>query len=167
MSYDLEISVTGVKKVKPFKFGRIRMETHSNNSKNMKKRYEENFPYYANMRGVRCSLFDADIENRFLSAFNICDIKTKDPSEIDYPFWTAEDKRTGMFVLRIRKDYENDFKKALTYLWSQSPNKSILFLPRLQGGEYNNVCGVITLERFFELLSNDKILFNIVYIIKG
>lgn len=41
-----------------------------------------------------------------------------------------------------------------------------MFLPRLQGGEYNNVCGVITLQKFFELIENDKILFNIVYIIQ-
>lgn len=41
-----------------------------------------------------------------------------------------------------------------------------MFLPRLQGGEYNNVCGVISFEKFLKLLSNNKILFNIVYIIQ-
>ena len=51
-------------------------------------------------------------------------------------------------------------------LLSLSPKKRIMFLPRLQGGEYNNVCGVLTLKQFFKLLNNKKILFNIAYIIQ-
>lgn len=37
-----------------------------------------------------------------------------------------------------------------------------MFLSRLQGGEHNNVYGVILLQKFFEF----KILFNNVYIIQ-
>lgn len=167
MSFDLEILVRGRKKVKPFNFEKIRMETGNSHSKNMRYRYGDTFLFYASMRGVRCSLYEANTANRYLSAFHICCINPKEISEINYPFWTDESERSGMYVLKIRDGYVSDFKKALTYLWQQSPKKSILFLPRLQGGEYNNVCGVITLNRFFELLSNDKILFNVVYIIQG
>lgn len=67
-----------------------------------------------------------------------------------------------MQVLNIRHNYINSFKEIMYHLQLSSHKRKIMFLSRLQGGEHNNVYGVILLQKFFEF----KILFNNVYIIQ-
>lgn len=162
MSYDLEVLVIGKKILFPITIGDI---TISVSKYKGRRRYIGTFDYMIQGKGAWCSLFEANEDNRYLSAYNICDIKDMENSYVNYPFW--EDRRNGMYVFSICDEYKRSFKDVLLYLERKSPKKQIMFLPRLQGGEYNNVCGVITLEKFFELLMNDKILFNIVYIIEN
>lgn len=164
MSYDLEVLVTGRHLLLPVTIDGItvHLDMFAGYYKG-RKRYRGTFEYMRQSKGVWCSLFEENKENWLFSAMNICDIKDADRSHVTYPFW---EKRTeGMYVLTIRKKYRKAFVKCLSYLINKSPKKQIMFLPRLQGGEYNNVCGVIPFEKFIELLKNDKILFNIVYII--
>lgn len=161
MSYDLEVLVTERKILFPVTIDGIRVSVSAYKAR---RRYIGTFDYMRKEKGIWRSLFDTNKENRYLSAYNICDIKDIDNSNINYPFW--EDRRNGMYVFSVRDEYIKSFENVLLYLINKSPRKQIMFLPRLQGGEYNNVCGVITLEKFFELLSNNKILFNIVYIIQ-
>ncbi|MDE6500502.1 MAG: hypothetical protein K2L10_00215 [Ruminococcus sp.] len=162
MSFDLEILVEGRKHLKTSVIENIRIEVNSQYGG--RNRYGSTFVYMTERRGSWCSLFETDLNNRCFSAYNIAKIKIIDKSKINYPFW--EDDRDGMYVLNIRPEYEHSFKSVMKHLQTSSPKKRIMFLPRLQGGEHNNVCGVITLDKFFELLENDKILFNIVYIIQ-
>ena len=163
MSYDLEILVDGGKKIPPMVIDKIRIEVNPHNCG--RRYYKETFPYMTEKKGAWCTLFEIDREHRFFSSMNIADIIAISESEIKYPFWT--DKTSGMYVLKIVEEYYQSFKKVLKELQKLSPNKRIMFLPRLEGGEYNNVCGVITLNDFFELLENKRILFNIVYIIQN
>lgn len=163
MSFDLEILVEGRKRLKPSVIENIRIEVNSQSGG--RHRYESTFTYMTERRGSWCSLFETALSERCFSAYNIADIKRMPKSEINYPFW--EDDRGGMFVLNIRPEYEHSFKSVMIHLQTASPKKRIMFLPRLQGSEHNNVCGVITLDKFFELLDNDKILFNIAYIIQN
>lgn len=162
MSYDLEILVEGRKHLKPSVIENIRIEVNSQFGRG---RYEDTFSYMTERRGSWCGLFEKALSERCFSAYNIATIKIMPKSEINYPFWA--DDRSGMFVLNIRPEYEHSFKSVMIHLQRCSPKQRIMFLPRLQGGENNNVCGVITLDRFFELLENDKILFNIAYIIQN
>ncbi|MDE6665065.1 MAG: hypothetical protein K2K14_02600, partial [Ruminococcus sp.] len=157
MSFDLEILVEGRKRLKPSVIENIRIEVNSQSGG--RHCYESTFTYMTERRGSWCSLFEIDLNERCFSAYNIADIKRMPKSEIDYPFWA--DDRSGMYVLNIRSEYEHSFKNVMIHLQMASPKKRIMFLPRLQGGEHNTVCGVITLNRFFELLDNDKILFSI------
>ena len=163
MSYDLEILVEGRKHLKNEIVGNIRIEVNSRCGG--RNRYTDTFLYMAEKRGAWCSLFETDREQRFMSAFNIADIKTTPQEDISYPFW--EDRHSGMCVLTIREDYKDSFRDVMRHLQNYSPKNRIFFLPRLQGGEYDNVCGVITMERFFELLDSGRILFNIAYIIQN
>ena len=95
---------------------------------------------------------------------NIADINLIPESDITYPFWVND--TSGMFVLKIQDDFITSFKKTLTELQRLSPLSRIMFLPRLQGREHNNVCGVLQLDNFFYLLDNNRIFFNIAYIIQ-
>ncbi len=104
-------------------------------------------------------------QNRCLSAFNIAEINGDVPnSEMPCPFW---ENAYEQCILNIRPEYKQSFRNTLVHLQTFSPIKRIMFLPRLQGVENNCVCGVITLNDFFGLLENNKILFNIVYIIQN
>ncbi len=161
MSYDLEVLVTGRRILFPVTIENIKVSVSTYKAR---RRYIGTFDYMRKEKGVWCSLFDTNKDNDYLSSYYICDIKDTDNSHINYPFW--EDRRNGMYVFSVHDKYKKSFENVLLYLINKSPKKQIMFLPRLQGGEYNNVCGVITIEKFFELLSNDKILFNIVYIIQ-
>jgi len=115
--------------------------------------------------GTWCSLFEKNLENRCLSAFYIVEIGEIMPeAEIPNPFWEDSYEQ---FVLNIRSKYKQSFRNTLVHLQPFSPIKRIMFLSRLQGIENNCVCGVITLNKFFDLLENNKILFNIVYIIQN
>ena len=163
MSFDLEILVNGGKKITPMVIDKIRIEVNPRNCGRCY--YKDTFPYMTEKKGAWCTLFEIDKEHRIFSAMNIADINLIPESEIKYPFWT--DKTSGMYVLKIVDEYYHSFKKVLKKLQELSPKKRIMFLPRLEGGEYNNVCGVITLNDFFELLDNKRILFNIVYIIQN
>ena len=163
MSYDLEILVEGGKSIPPMIIENIRIEV--NPRYGGRHRYTDTFSYMTEKRGAWCSLFEIDTDNRFLSAFNIADIDSYVP-EADkvYPFWT--DRTSGMYTLCFKRGYYRSFKAVMKKLLSLSPKKRIMFLPRLQGGEYNNVGGVLTLRQFFKLLDSRKILFNIAYIIQ-
>lgn len=161
MSYDLEVLVIGKKLLFPATIEGITISVSGDKGR---RRYIGTFDYMRQEKGVWCSLFEANEDNRYLSAYNICDINDMDSSYINYPFWAESLK--GMYVFTVRDTYKKSFEDVLLYLINKSPKKQIMFLPRLQGGEYNNVCGVISFEKFFELLSNNKILFNIVYIIQ-
>lgn len=161
MSYDLEVLVTGRKKLKPLVIDNIRIEINPQGGG--RHRYHETFPYMAEVRGTWCSLFDTNLENRCLSAFYIAKI-SENISEIPNPFWEDDYEK---FILNIRPEYQQSFQNTLVHLQTFSPIKRIMFLPRLQGIENNCVCGVISLNKFFELLESNKILFNIVYIIQN
>lgn len=162
MSYNLDILVEGGIKISPMVIENIRIEVNPRNYG--RGDYKNTFSYMAEKRGAWCCLFEPDKEKHIFSAMNIADIDLIPKDERKYPFWT--DRTSGMYVLKIRDEYYHSFEAVMKKLQSLSPKKRIMFLPRLQGGEYNNVCGVITLEHFFELLDNKKILFNIVYIIQ-
>lgn len=163
MSFDLEVLVTGRKKLEPLTIENIRIEINPQGGG--RSRYSETFPYMSETPGTWCSLFDANLENRCLSAFHIAKINGDvSDSEIPYPFWEDAYER---YILNIRSEYKQSFRNTLVHLQTFSPIKRIMFLPRLQGIENNCVCGVITLKKFFELLESNKILFNIVYIIQN
>lgn len=162
MSYDLEVLVEGRNKVSPLIFDKIRIEVNSHTGG--RHRYKDSFSYMAEKKGAWCSIFELDKEKRFFSAMNIADINLIPESDITYPFWVND--TSGMFVLKIQDDFITSFKKTLTELQRLSPLSRIMFLPRLQGREHNNVCGVLQLDNFFYLLDNNRIFFNIAYIIQ-
>lgn len=163
MSYDLEILVERRKHLNSTVIDNIRIEVNSQFSG--RNRYIGTFDYMTEKKGAWCSLYETNLDNRYLSAFNIVTIKTIPESNICFPFW-SEDRR-GMRVMTVREEFKQSFRNVMHHLQNCSPLKRIMFLPRLQGGESNNVCGVISLEHFFELLENDKIIFNIAYIIQN
>ena len=52
-------------------------------------------------------------------------------------------------------------------LRNMSPTKMLIFLPRLDGNEQNDICGVLTLDDFMALIPQKRIYSNICYIIQN
>ena len=161
MSYDLEILVEGRKHLQPAVIGNIRIETSARHGG--RSRYFGSFDTMALRRGVWCSLFETDRDRRFFSAMEIADIG--DSANCIMPFWT--DRRSGLYPLRIQPEYIQSFREVMRHLMLQSPIRRIMFLPRLQALEHDMICGVLTLDEFFVKLGQERILFNIAYIIQN
>lgn len=116
MSYDLEVLVIGKKLLFPITIEGI---TISVSGYKGRRRYIGTFDYMRKEKGVWCSLYEASVDNRYLSAYNICDIKDMDSSYINYPFW--EDRVKRMYVFTIRDTYKKSFEDVLLYLVNNHP----------------------------------------------
>ncbi|MDD4754062.1 MAG: hypothetical protein PHT78_12620 [Desulfitobacteriaceae bacterium] len=105
-------------------------------------------------------LFDAlDILD---AKYNMCE------EEISYPYWVGDEiVRENLIPLKVFDKYRNDFIKIVEYLIKQSPINTIMIMARFQGGEEDVICGVLSFEEFLLLHDQDKILFNVCYIIRG
>ena len=158
MSYDLVVCVSGQYNIKSRRFGNIYLDVNPNN----RNAYIDTFSYMTAQDGTWCNIVE---KVRFFSAMNICDIichKTKD--QVGFPFWVNKD--VDMYAMQIVPEHQSTVLSILEYLLNLSPKKQILFLPRLQGYEDNNICGVIKFASFKQLLNEGKILFNICYILE-
>ena len=76
-------------------------------------------------------------------------------------------KNVSLETLEIKQEYREDFGKIIDYFLERSPVKMIIFLPRYQGDERDNVEGVLKRDLFFEMLDTGKIKFNTCYIISN
>lgn len=158
MSYDLVVCVLGQCNIKSQRFGNIYLDVNPNN----RNAYIDTFSYMTAQDGAWCSITEKE---RFFSAMNICDlICSKIKSQVGFPFWINKD--VTMYAMQIVSEYQSTVLSILEYLLNLSPQKQILFLPRLQGYEDNNICGVIKFVEFKQLLNEGKILFNICYILE-
>ena len=158
MSYDLAVCVLGRCNIKSQRFGNIYLDVDPQN----RNAYTDTFSYMTAQDGVWCNIVE---KVRFFSAMNICDIlcnKTK--NQVGFPFWINKD--VDMYVMQIVPEHQSTVLSIVEYLLNLSPKKQILFLPRLQGYEDNNICGVLKFAEFKQLLNEGKILFNICYILE-
>lgn len=76
-------------------------------------------------------------------------------------------KNVDLATLEIKPEYRKDFEEVIDYFLERSPVKMIIFLPRYQGSERDNVEGVLPRDLFFEMLDKGKIKFNTCYIISN
>lgn len=160
MSYDLEICVLGQCNIKSQDFGNIYLDVNPI----QRTAYVDTFCYMTEQDGIWCSITEK--EERFYSAMNICDImSSKIKSQAGFPFWVNKDIK--MYAMQIVPEYKLSVLSMLEYLLNLSPQNKIIFLPRLQGNENNNICGVIKLNEFKNLLNEGKVLFNICYILEA
>lgn len=159
MSYDLEVCVLGKCDIKSRDFENVYLDVDPSR----RQAYVDTFRYMAEQDGTWCSIIEKG--ERFFSAMNLCDISgVKHKLQGGFPFWIEDIEQ--LYVIQILPEYKDTIINVLKYLLSVSPQNKIIFLPRLQGGENNNVCGVIKISDFAKLLDEGKILFNICYILE-
>lgn len=164
MSYEINVIVVNQKKEVELPFcSTIILQNEINNSE--VNRYEEIWPYFSNTTGILYSLVK-EMNDGFYSSFPLCDsdFDMKVPERL-LPDWINDEIKYNLTPLIIKDDIYNDFIKIISYLLSCSPNKTIMFQARYQGGDFEVISGVLNLKIFVDMLNKKEILFNVCYII--
>lgn len=89
-----------------------------------------------------------------------------EPSTYLKPYWIIDEQvKSEMVPLNIATNFLVDFKKIMSFLINQSPINTVMFLARFQGHDKEVLCGVISLQEFWNLMEEGGILFNVCYVI--
>ncbi|MEA4963963.1 hypothetical protein [Lutispora sp.] len=164
MSYDLNILVQNQEEPSVLPFPSLIQMLNEKNDE-IASRYHSIWRYMTQSKGIWYSLVKEN--NGILNAFPICDSDFEaDEDSIEIPYWVSDDSiKYNLTPLIVYEEYRRDFEKIIEFLIKQSPNRTVMFLARYQGGEHEIVCGVLKYEEFTKLLNQSKILFNVCYII--
>lgn len=130
-------------------------------------RYASIWPFLTNTEGIWYSLVT---EHSGLSdAYAICDSDfKKNENEIEMPYWIEdEDIKYDLTPLIIREEFRADFEKIVNSIIETSPERTIMILASYQSSNKEIVCGVMSFAEYLKLLDNNKVLFNVCYIIRG
>lgn len=164
MSYEINIISVGQTKVSssyhPTKL-LIENEVEYNNFY----RYRKIWPVFSFTSGIMYSLVK-EVGTGFFSSFPLCD------SDFDalvspnlIPDFISEEAKRNLTPLIIYPEYYSDVEKCIRMFIQDSPQKTILFLSRYEGGDYEIFSGTLCLSQFLQRLENKEILFNICYIV--
>lgn len=160
MSYDLMILSVGAK----YKDNILQSSIIAERLNGFGISNNERYPFAGKIKGTWFELKKYD-SLPIIGSFDLCDF---DFNKEYRPIWRLEDEETDHYSLFFKSEkFFEDFKLIAKSIQNLSPENMIVFLPRLQGSEMNDVCGVITFERFIELLTQRKIYSNLCYIVQN
>jgi hypothetical protein len=130
-------------------------------------RYKDIWTYMTNTEGIWYSLIKE--HDGLYDAYEICDSNFEiEEKDIEMPYWIKDENiRYDLTPLIIKKDLRVDFQNIIGSLINTSPIKTIMLLASYQSNDKEIVCGVLSLNEYFTLLDEGKILFNVCYIISG
>ena len=164
MSYEINILV--LNQIKPSKLNfasSIELQNEIDNRNNIG-RYFDMWPFLMKTKGI-LYLLCVEWEGSHTS-FPICDVDFE-ARNVSRPYWAnRKNNRKYLRPLIIHSEYKKDFENVLRFLIDQSPDKTILFHTRYQGGDDEVICGILDPDEFFKFLGKNKILFNVCYIIR-
>lgn len=164
MSFDLEVLVVRQSSpvVVPFS---EKIEVINEVDDTTVMRFERAFKFMSQTEGVWYSLVKED--RGLKDAYSLCTSDFEiDSKDVESPHWIEdEDVIDGLTPLIIYGEFADEFKRILKYLLGQSPSDMIMFVPRYQSKYFEIIQGVIPINKFFCDLDNNKILFNVCYII--
>jgi hypothetical protein len=130
-------------------------------------RYFSIWPFLCSLKGVWYSLGKDD--DGWFHAMSIIDADfDRVIGNILTPYWVLDDDViSNLSPIIVNNKYMHDIERTIQFLIQQSPNNAIMFLARYQGGEKEIIQGVLDYKEFIILLNQDKILFNVCYIVGG
>ena len=79
--------------------------------------------------------------------------------------WKSEEEIQDVKPIKINSEYREELIQFLHDLVNQSPVKKMYVQIRRQGLERDNMIGMITVEQFGNMMAQDKLLGNMVYVI--
>ena len=108
-------------------------------------RYHSIWPFMCSIKGIWYSIDIDDDEDYWISIFKVVDADFD--KEIDrnlMPFWIEDEGiLSNLSPLIVHDEYMSDFQSAIKFLIQQSPDKTVMFLARYQGGETEITQGVL------------------------
>lgn len=129
------------------------------------RRYFKIWPVFCHTKGILYSI-ERELQEGYFSAFSICDadFESDIPMEL-LPNYVTKEIQDNLSPLIILPQYYSEVENYIRILIQESPQKTILFLARYEGGDYEVFSGAYTLSHFFQRLKTNKILFNMCYIV--
>lgn len=79
--------------------------------------------------------------------------------------WKSAEEIRDIKAITIHSEYRDELIHLLHDLVNQSPVKKLYVQIRRQGLERDNIIGMITVEQFGDMMAQDKLLGNMVYVI--
>lgn len=164
MSFDLEVLVVNQISALQSPF-QSQIEVLNEQDNQDVKRFDGKWKIMSHTNGVWYSLVKDDEGVR--NAFLLCESDfERSIDNVPVPFWIDnEDILYNLTPLIIRSAFRNDFEKIIRFLLECSPTNTLMFLARYQGGDYELIQGVLTVEQFLNHLDKKNILFNVCYIL--
>lgn len=127
-------------------------------------RYYEIWPFFCSMGGILYSLVQ-DTGDEYYSSFPLCD-SNFDSQLKDIPFPLEDDVLENLTVFYVKEEFLSDFLKMVHFLLTTAPDKRIMFHTRYEGGDREVILGVVKWKDFVKMLREQKVYFNICYIIE-
>lgn len=115
--------------------------------------------FYDSMKGKWYTLGKND--DGLVWAFGLIDTDFGNPLSISAPWIDDEDDFEAFTPVRVKKEFQEDLFVLLSEMLDTSPNKTLLVHPRYQSGDVKIIQGPIPLEKYFKLLIEEKIPFNV------
>lgn len=127
-------------------------------------RYYRIWPVFSYTAGILYSLVK-EVDG-WISSFPLCDADFGAFVSPDLiPQFLSEEAKDNLDPLIIYPQYYSEVEKCIRMLIHDSPQKTILFLSRYEGGDYEIFAGALTISQFLQRLRKREILFNICYIV--
>lgn len=160
LSYDLMVLSVGVKHKSDVCCGNIVAERLNGFGSVNNERY----PWAGSLSGTWFELRKVDTLP-ILGSFDLCDFAFEND---DYKlFWRSEKIKTDHYAMFLKPEVQlNDFETSIKSLQDLSPDKMLVFLPRIDGNTGNDICGVLTCQQFIDLVNQGKVYSNLCYVIK-
>lgn len=166
MSYEINIIAINQKKEVQLPFT-SEIILHNEVTNTEVNRYAEIWPIFSHTTGILYTLVK-EVNEGFYSSFSLCD------SDFDslisknlLPGWILNYNEDILTPLIIRAEVYDDSIKIVEFLLVSSPNRTIMFQSRYQGGDDEIIVGVIKFKKFKSMFDKKEILFNVCYIIEG
>lgn len=164
MSFSIHVLVLNQEKPINLDFeSQIELQNEKKHKINMG-RYYDMWPFLMKQKGI---LYLLCIDHEGVQdSYPICygDFKAKN---IKKPYWIYDQRiRSHLVPFLVKPEYRFDFEKIIRFLIDKSPEKTIFFHTRFQGGDDEIICGTLSLPDFFAMLDHNRILFNVCYILQ-
>ena len=182
MSFSLDVLVIDQEKPTKFPFLRSMDVQNEVDHADFIGRFFNTWPFMANTNGIWYSLLKEypDDEEKvrngykgwiYKDGFYLVDtITQKDTDPLLIPYWIDnQDVIDNLEPCTIKQEFMVKFEKILRLLIRKSPVKTIMFLATFQAyrddPSYEIIQGKIKLDKFIEMMKENKILFNVCYIL--
>lgn len=178
MSFSLDVLVLYQEEIKEFTttnsfYVKAYQETTDEDIKELYEEYGQNLIipesepdyFYEGMRGKWYTLGEND--DGLVWALGLIDTDFDKLLPISAPWMEDEEDFEAFTPLIVKEEVQEDLYTVLTEMIESSPNKTLIVYPRYQSGDTKIIQGPISFDKYFELLREEKIPFNVYTIIQN
>lgn len=129
-------------------------------------RLKKTWPAMSCMPGIWCNIVKKG-EVYFLNTSLVFETDFDERINQDQYYWIEDEKRKEAITpFEIKEKYFNDIKNLVTCLVHHSPDKIAMILPLYEKGRIEIIQGPIPLSKYFDLVKQKRVPFNVCTIVQ-